>query len=155
MIMKTKAELAEQYFKEGYNCAQATAMAFAEEMHMDIKDVARMASSFGGGMGRLREVCGACSAMFLVYGVLCGYDDPTDPDAKMNHYKDVQALGNAFKDKFGSRVCKEILAGYMTHISDDPIPTKRDDEFYKTRPCVRCVVAGARILSDFLASKQH
>ena len=80
--MSSKSEQAEEYFKQGYNCSQAVAAAFSDEIGIDRGRLLKMASSFGGGMGRMREVCGAVSGMFFVAGALYGYDDPKDPQAK-------------------------------------------------------------------------
>ena len=81
-----RKEKAEELFTQGYNCAQAVFLAYADRMDMDEKTAAKLASSFGGGMGCLREVCGAVSGMFMVTGMLYGYDDPKAPEEKKEHY---------------------------------------------------------------------
>ena len=92
-----KRELGEAYFKEGYNCSQAVALAFHEEMGIDKDTAVRIASAFGGGMGRMREVCGAVSGMFMVLGAIKGYADAEDNGAKKALYADVQALAALFR----------------------------------------------------------
>ena len=104
-----KGELAEELFLKGYNCAQAVAGAFAEDIGMDFDTAVKTVSSFGGGMGRLREVCGAVSGMFFVAGALYGYSDPKDYAAKKEHYERIRYLAEKFKEQTGSIVCRELL----------------------------------------------
>ena len=138
---------AAELFMEGYNCAQAVAVAFCDVTGLD-KDVsARLASSFGGGMGRLREVCGAVSGMLMVAGFLYGYDDSQDESAKKAHYELVQHLASQFREQIGSIICREILKNPPS----DPNPTPRTAEFYKTRPCARMVLLAGQILDDYIA----
>lgn len=103
------SEKAVELFESGYNCAQAVVMAYADEMGMDEKTASTLASSFGGGMGRLGEVCGAVSGMFMVLGVLYGYSDPSDRLAKMEHYTIIKQFGEKFKNENGSLLCRELL----------------------------------------------
>ena len=104
-----KGEQAKAFFKEGYNCSQAVALAFCDEIGIERRKLLRMVSSFGGGMGRLREVCGAVSGMFFVAGALYGYDDPKDTQAKKEHYARIQELAAQFQVETGSIVCRELL----------------------------------------------
>lgn len=107
--MNKREELARQAFKEGYNCSQAMVAAFSDLMEMDKKTALRLASSFGGGMGRMREVCGAVTGMFMVVGILYGYDDAKDYEGKKDTYALVQELANQFKSETGSIICRELL----------------------------------------------
>ncbi len=150
--MKSHREKAKEYFMEGYNCSQAVLLAFHEELGLDKEMAARMASSFGGGMGRLREVCGAVSGMLLTLGLSDGYSDPKDPEAKKAHYERVQALAAAFREKNGSIVCRELLG--LDHRSDAPTPEKRTQEYYKKRPCPELVADAAGILEKFLSEQK-
>ena len=103
-------EKAKALFKEqGYNCAQAVFIAFNDLTGMDEISAARFASSFGGGMGRLREVCGAVSGCFMVLGALMGPEDPKDNTAKMAHYAVIQEAAKRFKEENGSYICRELL----------------------------------------------
>ena len=137
-----------ELFLQGYNCAQAVTVAFCDVTGLTPEFSARMASSFGGGMGRMREVCGAVSGMLMVAGLLYGYDDPGEKDVnKKAHYQLVQELAGAFREEIGSIVCREILKNPPS----DPNPTPRTEEFYKTRPCARMVMTAARILDEYIA----
>ena len=140
--------LAAELFVNGYNCAQAIAVAFCDVTGLKKDDAAKMASSFGGGMGRMREVCGAVSGMLLVAGILYGYDTPGDDVQKKAHYERVQALAGAFRDQVGSIVCREILKNPPT----DPNPSPRTQEYYQTRPCARMVYTAAEILDAYICA---
>ncbi len=139
---------AAELFVGGYNCAQAVAVAFSDVTGFDERTSARIVSSFGGGMGRMREVCGAVSGMLFVLGILYGYDTAGDDVSKKRLYADVQALAAAFRAQTGSIVCREILKNPPS----DPNPTPRTAEFYKTRPCARMVLTAARLMDDFIAA---
>ena len=102
---------AEANFRKGYNCAQAVFLAFQELYDMDEVTAARLSSSFGGGMGRLREVCGAVSGMFMAAGVLYVYDTPGANQEKSEHYKRIQELARAYESENGSIVCRELPVG--------------------------------------------
>jgi C_GCAxxG_C_C family probable redox protein len=131
---------------DGYNCAQAITVAFSDVTGLDKDFSARMASSFGGGIGRLREVCGAVSGMVMVAGILYGYDANSEESAKKEHYTLVQDLANKFKEETGSIICRELLKNPPS----DPNPTPRTAEFYKQRPCTRMVMVAAKILDDYI-----
>ena len=143
------SELAGKLFLEGYNCSQSVMVAFTDLTGMDKNLAARLASSFGGGMGRMREVCGAVSGMLMVAGILYGYDDIHDPKAKREHYQLVQKLAGQFKEQVGSIVCRDILKNPPS----DPNPSERTAEYYKVRPCARMVMLASRILDDYI--KEH
>lgn len=137
---------AAQLFLDGYNCAQAVAVAYCDITGLDPDFAARMASSFGGGMGRLREVCGAVSGMFMVAGLLYGYDTPGDDVSKKAHYQRIQSLAARFREQAGSIVCREILKNPPS----DPAPTPRTAEFYRVRPCTRMVILACQILDSYI-----
>ena len=139
---------AAELFLGGYNCAQAVTVAFCDVTGLDESFAAKMASSFGGGMGRMREVCGAVSGMLMVAGLLYGYDTPGDDTVKKAHYTLVQALAAAFRQETGSIVCREILKNPPS----DPNPTPRTAEFYQKRPCARMVMLAGRILDEYIAA---
>lgn len=141
------SEQAARLFLEGYNCAQAVAVAFCDVTGLTPALSARLASSFGGGMGRMREVCGAVSGMLMVAGVLYGYDGQDDPQAKKAHYQLVQQLAGQFREQVGSIICREILKNPPS----DPTPSPRTAEYYQKRPCARMVVTAARILDGYIA----
>ena len=146
--MENKAETAKRLFLSGANCSQAVIGAFQPECGIDFDTAMRIASGFGGGMGRMREVCGAVSGMLMVAGLLYGYDDPGENDVnKKAHYRLVQTLAGQFREKIGSIICREIL----DNPPSDPNPTPRTAEFYKTRPCAHMVMTAAGILDDYIA----
>ena len=142
------AEYAAELFVGGYNCAQAVAVAFCDVTGLTPEFSAKMASSFGGGMGRLREVCGAVSGMLLVAGILYGYDTSDDDVQKKAHYTLVQELAGQFRAQTGSIVCREILKNPPS----DPVPSPRTEEYYAQRPCVRMVYLAAKIMEDYIAA---
>lgn len=137
---------AEALFCQGYNCAQAAFGAFAEEAGLNLETALRLASSFGGGLGRLREVCGALSGVEMALGCLYGYDTPETGQIKKEHYTRVQDLADRFRREFGSIVCREILKG----ADASPNPTPRTEDFYASRPCLRCVVRAAELLEEYM-----
>ena len=136
-----------ELFEQGYNFAHAVAVAFCDLTGLDTKAAAAMASSFGGGMGRMREVCGAVSGMLMVTGILYGYDTPGDDESKRAHYQRVQNMAAQFRQEAGSIVCREILKNPPS----DPSPTPRSEAFYKMRPCTRLVYLAGEILDRYIA----
>lgn len=140
-------EKAKSLFEEGYNCAQAVFSAFCDELGMEFENALKLSSGFGGGMGRMREVCGAVSGMFMVLGAVEGYTSPTDNEAKMELYDKVQKLAKNFKAETGTIICAELLGGTP---STAPTPTERTAEFYKKRPCGELVEMAADIVADYL-----
>ena len=140
-------ERAAELFLQGYNCAQAVVVAFCDVTGLEPDFSAKMASSFGGGMGRMREVCGAVSGMLMVAGLVYGYDTPGDDVSKKKHYTLVQELAGRFRREIGSIVCREILKNPPS----DPNPTPRTAEFYAKRPCARMVLLAGRILDEYMA----
>ena len=142
-----RAEYAAQLFLKGYNCAQAVAVAFSDLTGLTPELSAKMASSFGGGMGRMREVCGAVSGMLMVTSLLYGYDDPEDAQGKKELYKLVQSLAEQFRQQNGSIICRELL----NNPPSDPHPSTRTAEYYRQRPCAGMVFAAAEILDAYIA----
>lgn len=137
---------AAELFLKGYNCAQSVTVAFCDVTGLPEDFSAKMASSFGGGMGRMREVCGAVSGMLMVAGLLYGYETPGDDVSKKAHYQLVQYLAGQFRAQAGSIVCREILKNPPS----DPNPTPRTAEFYKQRPCTRMVMLAGQILDAYI-----
>ncbi|MBR6229577.1 MAG: C_GCAxxG_C_C family protein [Eubacterium sp.] len=138
------AEKAKQLFMEGYNCAQAVLMAFEDVTGLDRETAAKLASSFGGGMGRMREVCGAVSGALMVLGLVEGYEDPKDPEAKKKHYERVQDFAARFREENGSIICRELLTGVS--VKPGNAPEERTDSYYKKRPCPELVALAAGIV---------
>ncbi|MBO7252363.1 MAG: C_GCAxxG_C_C family protein [Oscillospiraceae bacterium] len=137
-----------ELFLTGANCSQAVVLAFEDLTGLDRTTALKLSSAFGGGIGRMREVCGAVSGMFMVMGLLYGYTEPGEKDCnKKALYKDVQVLADQFREEVGSIICRDILKNPPS----DPTPTPRDAEFYKVRPCARMVMTAARILDKYIA----
>ena len=137
-----REELARRNFTAGYNCAQSVVRAFDdvfEEHGVDPETAALLASPLGGGMGRMREVCGAVSGMLLVLGLAEGYNDPEAFDAKKELYEKAQALAGAFKDENGSIICRELLG--LDAGPSEATPEKRTESYYGSRPCAELVAS--------------
>lgn len=128
-----KSQLAKRYFEEGYNCAQSVLLAFCEETGLSIDQAAKLASTFGGGMGRMREVCGAVSAMFMVQGMMEGYTDPKAKEEKAELYARVRDVAERFREKNHSIICRDLLIDVQT--TPGGVPEERTQEYYERRPC--------------------
>ena len=145
----THRTLAEQNFENGYNCAQAVLLAFSDLTGLEEKIALSLASSFGGGMGRLREVCGAVSGMFMVAGLLYGGNTTESRQEKTAHYARIQMLAAQFREKNGSSLCRELLAGVQT--TAGAAPEARTAEYYKKRPCKLLCGDAAELLDRYIA----
>lgn len=143
-----KREKAESLFKEGYNCAQSVILTFSDELSLDEETLAKLASSFGAGMGRLREVCGAVSSMFMIEGLLNGYTSANDDLAKTEHYKCIQDLAEAFKEKNDTIICRELLG--LEEGPSNYVPSKRTENYYAERPCMKFVGDAAEIIEKMI-----
>ena len=144
----SRREAAMNNFRSGYNCSQSIVKAFADMLPADEQMLLKMASSFGGGMGRLREVCGSVSGMFMIAGLLYGYDGPETGQVKADHYARIQELAHRFEEKHGSIVCRELLNLGIRH--DSPVPEARTKEYYKKRPCAEIIGDAAEILEQYI-----
>lgn len=148
--MKTaeeKGRLAKELFESGYNCAQSVVLAYAEEMGLSRRDAAKISSAFGGGMGRMREVCGAVSGAFMVMGTVSGYFSPDDKQGKKDLYERVQAFAADFRRDNGSIICAELL---RTKKNADPVPAERTVGYYAARPCAELVRYAAELVHNYL-----
>ena len=145
----TRKEKAMQSFLNGYNCSQCMILAFEDLLTIDINTALKMASPFGGGMGRLREVCGSVSGMFMVFGFLTGYHEPEDYDGKKELYAHIQELANRFEKVNGSIVCRDLLGLTVQH--DSSAPEQRTETYYKKRPCAELVGIATEILETYLS----
>ncbi len=144
----TRKEIAMENFLKGYNCSQSIVLAFSDLLDIDEKTLSKISCSFGGGMGRLREVCGSVSGMFMVIGLLYGYDGPETGAVKNDHYARVQELAKAFEEKNGSIICRELLGLNVKH--DTPEASPRTAEYYKKRPCKEIIGCAAEILDEYI-----
>ncbi len=142
---------AKTLFEQGYNCAQAVLLAFDDITGFDTKTAAALSSSFGGGMGRLREVCGAVSGMFMVSGIVRGYSDPKATTEKAEHYAFIQKLAADYKAENGSIICRELLD---LPGAESPIPEERTADYYRRRPCGEYVARAALLLAKTLEADE-
>ncbi len=142
--MSEKSDKAMELFKKGYNCSQSVLGVFCEELGLNFDTAMKISSSFGGGMGRMREVCGAVSGMFMAAGL--AYSTPVNN--KTEQYKIVQELAKRFKEKNGSIICRELLEGIET--STSPIPEERNENYYKKRPCIDLVCSSVELLEEYM-----
>jgi len=149
----TKHEKAQEFFRKGYNCSQSVFATFCQDLGMDLETGLKLSSSFGGGMGGLRQVCGAVTAMFMIAGLKYGYTDANDNNLKNQHYKLIQGLAKQFTDKFGSIICKDLLLSNANIKKDVSLPEKRTSEYYKVRPCEMFVVYATELIEKMLNEK--
>ncbi len=148
--MKNRSERAVELFEQGFNCAQSVFAAYAEDLGIDKETALKLSSSFGGGMGRMREVCGCCSGMFLVAGMLTGSAEEGNREAKQHNYEVVQMLAEKFREQNGSISCRELLSGVQTEGEGTAVPEKRTAEYYRKRPCKELVRMAAEIIAENL-----
>ncbi|MGN1210483.1 MAG: C-GCAxxG-C-C family protein [Candidatus Cryptobacteroides sp.] len=146
----TRAAKAKEYFKNGYNCCQAVALAFKDIIGLDEKSIATLSSGFGGGFGRMREVCGAVSGMTMVAGALKPATDTSNKAAKAENYALVQEFAESYRKENGSIICRELL-GLGGKGPESPVPSDRTPEYYKKRPCADLVECAARIVAEKMA----
>lgn len=142
MTTNQRVAKARELFLRGYNCAQAVAAAFSDLTRLDENTVLKMASSFGGGVGHMKEVCGAVSGMALIAGLLYGDIDPADKATKDAHYGRVQAFALKFKDEFNSLICRDLL--------DRADKNPNTEEPYASRPCLVYVENATEILDSWI-----
>ena len=136
--MSEYTEKAVRLFKEGYNCSQSVFTAFCDKFGMDEKTALRVSAGLGGGVGRMREVCGAVCGAAMVAGMKYGAIDGADRDSKSLTYKKVQEIAAIFKETNPSIICHELL-GLSSDAEKKPSAEQRTEEYYKKRPCVRIV----------------
>lgn len=146
-----RADRAEELFRQGYNCSQSVFAAFSDLVGMTTEEAARMASPFGAGFGKLREVCGAVSGMTLLAGFLRGYSDPEDYESKKELYALIQKMCAEFKDAEGSIICRELLG--LKEGEDLAEPSVRTEEYYKSRPCIDACRTAAEIAEMYLLNE--
>ena len=147
-MSETRADRAEALFRQGYNCSQSVFAAFADVVGMSVEEAAQLASPFGAGFGKLREVCGAVSGMTMLAGKLKGYSDPKAREEKVELYKLIQKMCAEFEEKEGSIICRELLG--LEKGEDLGEPAVRTEEYYRSRPCVGACRMAAEIAEKYL-----
>lgn len=142
-------------FMQGYGCAQSVVAAFADLYGFSDIQAKRIAAGFGGGVGRLRMMCGAVSGMVILAGMDCGQVEGSDREGKTACYRIVQALLKTFEERNGSVVCAELLGinGLTKAQPTSPVASERTPEYYKKRPCAAKVESAARIFAEYLQGK--
>ena len=140
----------ENFRSRGYNCCQAVLLAYSDVLGLDEDTVATLASGLGGGMGRLREVCGSVTAMFMITGFIHPAADPTIKSDRTANYALVQEVAGEFREKNGSIVCKELLGKPAALKQESPEPSDRTPEYYRKRPCEDLIACSARIIGEKL-----
>lgn len=153
MMYEERVKKAVELFNSGYNCSQSVVTAFADLYGFSREQALRMSASFGGGIGRMRETCGAACGMFLLAGLDTSATDPDDRMGKSENYRIVQQLAERFKAETGSLVCAELL-GLRKPATPDPVAEERTARYYQKRPCPHMVELGARLFAQYLEEKE-
>lgn len=148
MTAPEREEKAVEYFMAGYNCCQSVVLAFSDVIGIDEESLKKISSGFGGGVGRMREVCGAVSGMVMAAGFLKPAGDPSDHAARTANYALVQNLAAGFRERKGSIICRELLS--LRQADTSPEPSERTAAYYHSRPCASCVATAARLVAELL-----
>ena len=151
-MMKDRIEKAVELFKSGYNCSQSVVAAFADMYGFTEEQALRMSASFGGGIGRMRQTCGAACGMFLLAGLEKGAVDGKDREGKAANYALVQELAEEFKKRNGSMICAELLG--LKKPEESSVPEARTEQYYAKRPCAKMVEGAATIWAEYLEKQQ-
>ena len=150
--IEQRAARAKELFLSGYNCCQSVVLAFEDITKLEPELAATISAPFGGGMGRLREVCGAVSGMTMVAGFISPCPTNSDAIAKKENYALVQRFAERFREQNGAIVCRTLLG--LEQQKDNPTPSPRTAEYYKKRPCAELVADAARIIGEYLSDKK-
>lgn len=159
--MESRKEKAVELFSQGYNCSQSVVLAYADVLGLDWEQAAKLSASFGGGLGRMRHVCGSVSGMSMVAGMLTATSDPKNTQQKKENYEIVQRLAKEFEKRNGSIICRELLGldGAETSVGEGyrsgAAPEPRTKEYYQKRPCKELVGEACEILESALLSPNH
>ena len=146
--MSVKGDRAYELFKQGYNCSQAVFGAFCEELGVDFETSVKLASGFGGGIGRMREVCGTFTGLTMAASLIYGYSDPEELETKKELYEKIRLLGDRFRQDNGSIICRELLG--LQQAEKSAVPEARTSAYYQKRPCAELCRYAADILDEFI-----
>lgn len=152
-MMEDRIDKAVELFKSGYNCSQSVVAAFADLYGFTDEQALRVSASFGAGIGRMRETCGAACGMFILAGLENGSTIPKDQKGKGENYKLVQDLAAVFKERNGSLICGELLGLKKDHVISS-VPKERTAAYFAKRPCVKMVEEAARIWVEYMEAQQ-
>ncbi|MBQ2841445.1 MAG: C_GCAxxG_C_C family protein [Clostridia bacterium] len=147
-----RSENAKELFENGCNCCQAVFCAFLDETNLSKEDALRLSAGFGGGFGRLREVCGAVSGMTMVLSNKFASADPNNKAEKAELYSLIQKAAGEFKKENGSIICRELLG--LEEKNSSPVPEDRTKEYYKKRPCSELVKCAAEIAEKYISENK-
>ncbi len=147
---ETLINLGEQYFFEGYNCAQSVVLPFAKYLDISKENLVKITSGFGGGISRCREVCGLITGATIVLSLMYGYMTPETGEIKAKHYARVQEIVKKFQEKYHYITCYELLG--KSRGIEEPIPSQRTKEFYQSRPCKNYIKSMVEILFDYISN---
>ena len=154
--LEDRIQRAVENFMSGYGCAQSVVAAFANLYGLDDTMAKRIAAGFGGGVGRMRMMCGTVSGLVILAGLDCGQTEGSDREGKAACYKVVQELLETFKQRNGSIICAELLGlNGCPVVKNTYVPDERNAAYYKKRPCAQKVESAARIFAEYLQEKQN
>jgi len=152
--LEDRVQNAVEIFMQGYGCSQSVVAAFADLYGLDDTMAKKLSAGFGGGVGRMRMMCGAVSAIVMLVGLDCGQTEGSDKEGKAACYKVVQELLAKFKERNGSIICAELLElNGCKAVKDTNVPDERNAEYYRKRPCARKVESAARVFAEYLDAK--
>jgi C_GCAxxG_C_C family probable redox protein len=150
--MSVRSQRAVELFNSGASCSQSIVTAYADMFGINAETAMRLSCGFGGGVGRMREVCGVISGMAMLAGLKLGSTSPDDTEGKKRTYETIQKMADEYKKRFGSIICRDLLASLKP--GTEPKPSPRTETYYKERPCAKFVEAGAEILERVLLEAQ-
>lgn len=153
--IEERARKAKQNFLDGYNCCQSVMLAFSDVFEADELTLSTIASGFGGGLARMREVCGTVSAIGMAAGFISPAVHPKNMEERTANYALVQELAGEFRKENGSIICAELLGLRPKKEIESPAPSERTEEYYRKRPCPELVACSARIIAKKLLSMQN
>ena len=146
--MKSRVEEVVKTFESGYTCAQSVFATYADLFGLDRETALKLSSPMGGGIGRMRDVCGAVSSMALLAGLKQGNIDPSNEEGKESIYLLTRQLAQRFKEKHGTIICRELLG--IKDMEESARPSARTKEYYASRPCSRLVATAGEIIEEML-----
>lgn len=153
--LEQRVQHAVDFFMEGYGCCQSVVLAFADIYGLDAEMAKRVAAGFGGGVGRLRMMCGAVSGLVVLAGLEVGQTEGSDRQGKAACYQLVQQLIAKSKQQNGSVICAELLGIKGAVPAGNFMPDERNAEYYRKRPCAAKVESAARIYAEYLCQKRQ
>lgn len=147
-----RALRAKAFFEQGYNCCQAVLLAFDDMTGLDHETATKLAAGFGGGIGRLREVCGTFTGACMALDLISGSADPNEKESKSQLYARIQEMARQFAQDNGSYICRDLL--HLTEKKSSPTPADRTPEYYKKRPCSEMCAYSAQLLENLLLEQK-